>query len=467
LRRAADKIKPMWTRRYRNHRIALVGLLLLAALAPRCGAADIGTGPGPGPGSGVESVPGSDLPAASRAPAENPPSMIDGALGPIPPDPPLNEEYAHGGYALFIVRSLFSVVVLSIVVLSGFGARLQVLAGRFTARRSLLIAGYVALLSILLSLLSLPLDLWDGYLREQRFGFMNQSLAAWLLDRGKLFAVVLLVKMLVVPILYFMVRRVGRSWWIPGAALAAALVVVGQVVVPVFVAPMFNDFTPLPPSDLKTSILTMARDRGIPADEVYQVDASRQSQHTNAYVAGLFGAQRIVLYDTLLRRMAPREVLFVVGHEIGHYVLKHIWKTVGFVALLFAAGLYFTDRIGRRLIASHPRWGIAGIEQPASLPLLLLLLSLISLVARPVISTYSRSQERAADLFGMDVTRDPEAAASSFLKFAQVDLSEIDVDPVIEWALFTHPSTAHRIGEAQDWARRHAATPGASGARAP
>lgn len=455
--------------RTRIRRAALVGLLLLAALASPRTSAGAGTGPEPatGAGPGIDTPPDSDVRPASRAPAENPPSMIDGALGPIPPDPPRNEEYAHGGYAFFIVRSLFSVVILSIVVRSRFGARLQIVAGRFATRPSLLIGVYVALLATVLSLLTLPLDFWGGYLREKRFGFMNQSLAAWFVDRGKLFAVVLIVKVLVVPALYFLMRRVGRTWWIPGAALATALVVVGQVVVPVFVAPLFNEFTPLPASDLKSRILAMARDRGIPADEVYQVDASRQSQHTNAYVAGLFGAQRIVLYDTLLRRMAPREVLFVVGHEMGHYVLKHIWKTVGFVALLFAAGLYLTDRIGRRLIASHPRWGIAAIEQPASLPLLLLILSLISFTALPLISTYSRSQERAADYFGLEVTRDPEAAASSFLKFAQVDLSEIDVNPVIEWALFTHPSTAHRIGEAQDWARRHPATPGASGTQSP
>ena len=452
--------------RSRIRRTVLAGLLL-AAGAPPCTAAGSVTGPGFGAGSEADSPPGSDVLEASPAPADNPPAMIDGALGPIPPDPPRNEEYAHGGYAFFIGRSLFSVVILSMIVMTGFGARLQVLAGRIAARPSLRIAVYVALLAILLSFLSLPIDLWGGFLREKRFGFMNQSLAAWLLDRGKLFAVVLIVKMLVVPALYFLMRRAGRSWWIPGAALATALVVVGQVIVPVLVAPMFNDFTPLPASELKTSILTMARSRGIPADEVYQVDASRQSQHTNAYVAGLFGAQRIVLYDTLMRRMAPREVLFIVGHEMGHYVLKHIWKTVGFLALLFAAGLYLADRIGRRLVASHPRWGIAGIEQPASLPLLLLILSLISFTAQPLISTYSRSQERAADYFGMEVTRDPEAAASSFLKFAQVDLSEIDVNPVIEWALFTHPSTAHRIGEAQDWARRHAVAPGTSERQSP
>ena len=433
----------------RIHLAILAGLLLAAAGARPCAAA-------------VSDVGARTLPAADGAP-----SVIDGALGPIPPDPPRNEEYAHGGYALFLARSLFSVVVLSIIVASGFAARLQTLAARIATRPALQIAVYAACLATLLALLGLPFDLWGGYAREKRFGFMNQSLAAWLGDRGKLFAVVVLVEILVVPFFYFLLRRVGRSWWIPGAALATALVVVGQVIVPVFVAPLFNDFTPLPDSDLKTRILAMARARGIPADEVYEVDASRQSQHTNAYVAGLFGAQRIVLYDTLLRRMAPREILFIVGHEMGHYVLKHIWKTVGFLALLFAAGLYLADRIGRRLIASRPRWGIAGIEQPASLPLLLLILSLISFAARPIVSAYSRSQERAADYFGMDVTRDPEAAASSFLKFAQVDLSEIDVNPVIEWALFTHPSTAHRIGEAQDWARRHAALPANAGGRSP
>ncbi len=441
----------------RIHLAILAGLLLAVAGARPCAAA----------GADAGTVAGPDASARSQPPTDGATSVIAGALGPIPPDPPRNEEYAHGGYALFLARSLFSVVVLSIIVMSGFGARLQTLAGRIATRPPLLIAVYVAILATLLALLALPFDLWGGYVREKRFGFMNQGLAGWLGDRGKMFAVVVLVEILVVPLLYALVRRAGRSWWIPGAALATALVVVGQVVVPVFVAPLFNSFTPLPDSDLKTRILAMARTRGIPADEVYEVDASRQSQHTNAYVAGLFGAQRIVLYDTLVQRMAPREILFIVGHEMGHYVLKHIWKTVGFVALLFAAGLYLADRIGRRLIASRPRWGIAGIEQPASLPLLLLILSLISFAARPIVSAYSRSQERAADYFGMDVTRDPEAAASSFLKFAQVDLSEIDVNPVIEWALFTHPSTADRIGEAQDWARRHAAIPAGSDARSP
>ncbi|HYV86363.1 MAG TPA: M48 family metallopeptidase [Patescibacteria group bacterium] len=428
--------------------IVLAGLLLIAAGARAAAATD------PAPSDPASST-------VAGAPQGAAPAVIAGALGPIPPDPPLNEEYAHGGYTLFLLRSLLSVATLSIIVISGFAARLQRLAGRITRWSGAQIAVYAALLLCLLSLVTLPFDIWAGFLREKRFGFMNQDLASWLGERGKALAVLIVVEMLVVPLFYLLVRRLGRSWWIPGAALATALVVVGQVIVPVFVAPLFNRFTPLPPSDLRTAILTMARDQGIPAGEVYVVDASRQSEHTNAYVAGLLGSQRIVLYDTLLRRMAPREILFVMGHEMGHYVLKHIWKTIAFLAPLFAAGLFLVDRIARSLVAWRPRWGITGIEQPSSLPLLLLVLSLVSFAARPIICSYSRHQESAADRFGIEVTRDPEAAASSFLKFAQVDLAEIDVNPVIEWALFTHPSTAHRIETAQDWARRHGVAPDA------
>src|SRR5262249_12936704 len=176
--------------------------------------------------------------------------------------------------------------------------------------------------------------------------------AGWLGEHGKVLAIVLAVEVFVVPVLYFLVRRLGRSWWIAGAALATGLVVVGQVVVPVFIAPLFNDYTPLPPSSLKSDILARARGQGIPGEEVFEVDASRQSEHTNAYVAGLLGAQRIVLYDTLLRRMAPREILFVMGHEMGHYVLRHVWKTVGFLALLFAAGRFLIDLLARAPLSS-------------------------------------------------------------------------------------------------------------------
>ena len=191
--------------------------------------------------------------------------------------------------------------------------------------------------------------------------------------------------------------------------------------------------------------------------EVYQVDASRQSGHNNAYVAGILGTQRIVLFDTLLRRFTPREIRSVMGHEMGHYVLNHVWKTVAFLVPLIVAALFLADRVSRRVIERRPELGIGALSEPSSLPLLSLVLSLFVFVVHPAIATFSRAQEHQADLFGLEVTGDPEAAASAFLKFGRLDLDEYHVDPWIETLLYSHPSLASRIRTARDYARGHPA----------
>src|SRR5207245_2202748 len=167
---------------------------------------------------------------------------------------------------------------------------------------------------------------------------------------------------------------------------------------PVFIAPLFNTFEPLKDAQLRSEILAIAKREGIPANEVYQVDASRQSSHHNAYVAGLLGTQRIVLYDTVLKSFAPREIKTIMGHEMGHYVLHHIWKTVAFLAVLLLPVFYIVDRVSRRLIERRPDLGIAAISDPSSLPLIALVSIVLLFLAGPAIATFSRMQERQADL---------------------------------------------------------------------
>jgi STE24 endopeptidase len=170
-----------------------------------------------------------------------------------------------------------------------------------------------------------------------------------------------------------------------------------------------------------------------------------------------------VLFDTILRRFAPREIKFVMGHEMGHYVLNHIWKFLALLAVVIFAGLGLVDRVARSVIARRPSIGIAGLEQPASLPLMLLVLGGFFLLMTPVLSTVSRAQEHQADVFGLEVVQDPAAAASTFLKFGRYDLSEYEVNPWIETLLYSHPSPANRIRFAQEYARTHgAAAPAAS-----
>jgi STE24 endopeptidase len=404
------------------------------------------------------------LHAADEPPAAStePPRLVENALTAMPQDDPKQEAYAHGGYWLFLVNTIWSFLVLWIIVASGFGSAIQRRVERITRRPNLVVVLYVVLFTLVSFVTSFPLDLYADYFREKRFGFLNQGFGGWMGDQAKGLCVSIVLQALLLGLLYVALRRLGRAWWIPGAAITIAFVVLVLVIAPVFIAPLFNTFTPLKDAELRQSILDMAHAQGIPADEVFEVDASRQSEHNNAYVAGILGTQRVVLYDTILKRFTPREIRYVMGHEMGHYVLHHIWKTVAFISVLIVLGFLFVDRMGRRLIAAHPRWGIGGLEQPASLPLVLLLLSLVFTAVRPAVATFSRAHEHASDRFGLEVTGDPEAAASVFSKFGLYDLSEYQVNPVIEFLLFDHPSTGNRIRFAQEWARTHAATPAAS-----
>jgi STE24 endopeptidase len=381
------------------------------------------------------------------------PVLVENPLGPLPRDTPEHEAYAHGHYWLFLLWNLFTLAVLWVMLQSRYASRVRRFTERLTRRPNLNVMACVVIFSVTMWLVSLPLAFATGFLREKRYGFMNQDFGGWMGDRGKQFLVTILLRLLVVTVLYLMMRRVGRAWWLPGAVLTIVMSVVGIVVTPVFIDPLFNTFTPLRDQDLKTQILDLAHAQGIPAHEVYEMDASRQSEHNNAYVTGLFGTQRIVLYDTLLKRFAPREIRSVMGHEMGHYVLHHIWKTVAFLVPLILLGFLLVDRVARRLIASHPRWDIRRIEDPASIPVVVLVSLLYLLAVGPAIATFSRHQEAAADRFGLEVTRDPEAAASSFIKFGRYDLSEYEAHPLIEFLLFSHPSVNNRVREAQAWAR--------------
>jgi Zn-dependent protease with chaperone function len=393
-------------------------------------------------------------PATQTAGSQSGPRLVEHPLEGVPPDTPRMEEYSHGGYVLVAVSTVWSVALLGIIVMTGLGAALQRWVRRLTRRPNLEVALYAALFTALVFIGDLPIALY-GHAREKRFGFATQTLGAWLGDEGKHLILGMILQALFFTLVYAVIRRLRRSWWIAGAALGILFLILVLAIYPVFIAPLFNTFRPLQDSPLKHEILTLAHAHGIPAHEVYEMNASLQSRHNNAYVAGLLGTQRIVLYDTILKGFAPREILFVMGHEMGHYVLHHVWKTVGLLSVVLIAGFFLADRVTRRIIARRPGLGIGSITEPASLPLLLLVLNLFLVAVNPALAAFSRHQEHAADLFGLRVTGDPKAAASSFIKFGQEDLGEYTVNPWIERLLYSHPSLGRRIRFAQEYARSH------------
>ncbi len=373
--------------------------------------------------------------------------MVAFATGVAPLDPAQlarARQYLYGGLAWGSLAQLWLLALLASAYYSGASARIrQALARRF-ASPWLLRGGLALALGVGVQLALLPFDFYLGFLRERAFGFQNQTAPAWLGQWGLAALLNLLALLLVVEFAYAALRspRAG-PWWLKMWAVVALAVVFAVALQPVLIAPLFNRYVPVRDPAVRSALAQLARRAGIPRAQILQVDASRQSAHTNAYVVGLLGSQRIVVYDTLLRDQPLPEVEFVVAHEIGHYVLHHLaWGvafTLAFLLALFALLGWLFPRCAR----AHPP------DDPAALPLLLFLLLAMLFLAAPLTNGFSRWEEHQADAYGLQLSRQACAAVASFQREEHTDL--IYPSPpawIVDW-FFTHPSQQQRIAFAR------------------
>jgi STE24 endopeptidase len=222
----------------------------------------------------------------------------------------------------------------------------------------------------------------------------------------------------------------------------------------VFIEPIFNNYTELKDETLRGPILSLARANGIPAEHVYVVDASKQTNKVSANVAGLFGTTRIALNDNLLHRASTAEVKAVMGHEMGHYVLHHVSKSLLFFGVVLLIGFAFLRWGFDRAVARWGgNWGVRGAGDPAGLPLLAALFSLYAFVLTPVINTHIRTSEAEADIFGLNAAREPDGMAEAAMQLSEY--RKLSPGPVEEWIFFDHPSGRNRIGMAMRWKAEH------------
>jgi STE24 endopeptidase len=335
-----------------------------------------------------------------------------------------------------------------LVLFSGLAAWLRDIAHGLGHRRYPRLLVFLTLYSIVTTALELPLTWYDTFALEHQFGLSNQTLGAWAGEQGKTLLVTLAVFGLV-PILWLVYTAIARSprhWWLWLAAGTLPLVVAGTLLQPLVFDPLFNKFTPLRDRALEQRILALADRAGIPARAVYEADKSAQTNKINAYVSGFGASQRIVLWDTTLKVMRPDEILFVMGHEIGHYKLGHIWN-----GILFSVGLAFVLLfLAQRLCTAAmrrfgPRWGLAGLSDVASLPLLIACLGLLAFLAQPAVNAYSRAIETESDIYGLEITHDNDAAARAFLVLSRQNRSDPDPPAAIKWLLYSHPPGVERV----------------------
>jgi len=389
-------------------------------------------------------------PEAQASPAFDPVRATNAYLATVPADKKARSDaYFEGGYWLQLWGFLYSAIVLWLLLMLGVSAWMRDRAERITRRRPSQTALYWIQLILLLTIVTFPLSVYSGYYREHQYGLATQSFGPWLWDQLKALGVALVFGSLVTMALYGVLRRVGRSWWLWATMVVVAFTIVGAVIAPVFVAPLFNTYTRLTDPKVRDPILSMARANGITADDVYVVDQSRQTTRISANVSGLLGTERISLNDNLLHRCSLEEIEAVLGHEMGHYVLNHAFKLVLENAIVVAIGFALVAYWFERLRARHAEWRVASVGDLAGLPLIFLLFAAYQFVATPINNTIVRVNEYEADIFGLNAARQPDGFANAALKLG--DYRKLDPSPIEELIFFDHPSGRTRIFSAMRW----------------
>lgn len=377
---------------------------------------------------------------------------------PVPEPTPEAIRYYQSGLVLWLLASAWALAVPAAFVWWGWGPRLRRAAERVLRRSRpwwLIVVAVFTLWSLLEFVVDLPLDVYASYLRPHAYGLSHQTLAKWTGDTLKGLAIGLLVGAAGVWFPYWLLRRTPRRWWLwTGVAILPAAAFL-TLVAPVLIDPLFNDFGPMKDRALEARILDLARRAGIQDARVFEVDKSVDTRTLNAYVTGLLGTHRIVLWDTLLQKLEPDEVLAVVGHEIGHSVLDHVPKGLAATAALSFAGLFWVDRLARALLRRfRARLGFDDLADPASLPLLVLCVALVGTLLTPVGLAISRYTERQADRYGLELTGDGRAAATSLVKMQRENLS---FPRPARWVVLlrsSHPPLAERIEVANRFPNR-------------
>jgi STE24 endopeptidase len=399
------------------------------------------------PGSPRLQIPG----AAQAGPQFNAQKATDAYLASLGPEKKARSDaYFEGSYWLTLWDFLFGAAVSLFLLGSGVSAGMRTLAERVTKRNSLVTFLYWAQYSIFSFAVGFPLAIYEGYFREHQYGLSNQTLAGWFTDELKSLALGIVLTGLTLVVLFAVVRRLGHTWHLWGAAVSIIFLILGMLLGPVFIAPLFNKYSLLQDARMREDILRIARQNGIPATNVYQVDASRQSKRVSANVSGFLGTERITLNDNLLNRCSPQAVLAVMGHEMGHYVLNHVYKMLAWM-VIFVVGLFAALRKGLdwSLACWGPKWRLRGMGDPAILPLVVLLVSSLGFLFTPVTNTLVRTQEYEADMFGLNTAQEPDGFAEAALVLSEY--RKLDPGPLEEIVFFDHPSGRTRIFSAMRW----------------
>ena len=360
--------------------------------------------------------------------------------------------YHRSGNVLWVLDTAWALVLPALLLWTGLSARMRDWARRAGRYWFFTVALYWILFTVITTVIDLPRAYYEGFVRQHAYGLSNQTLGKWTSDQLAGLAVALVIGALFLWVPYLLLAKSPRRWWIYTSLLAVPFIILIVLVQPVWIDPLFNRFGPMQDKSLEADILALADRAGIEGGRVFEVAKSEDTKALNAYVNGFGSTKRIVLWDTTLKALNRQQVLVVMGHEMGHYVLDHVWKLIGVLAVMIFVMLYAVQRLAATLIDRFSgRFGFTSLADVASLPLILVLFSAASLVINPAALAISRHFEHEADRFAVEITRDSRAGASAFAIMQQENLAVPRPGRLYTWFRMSHPPVGERIDFFNDY----------------
>lgn len=353
--------------------------------------------------------------------------------------------YTAASHWLLLGGLVVATVVTWIIVRSGLLERVSgKLQNRSWALRTFLICVAFFLIS---ALISLPWGIYEEWGFERSYGRTSQPFGDFVVQDAIGILLSSILGGLFFLGVYALIRRAGKRWWLWSGGLAAFAAAATILLSPVLIEPIFNDYKPVPQGPVRTALLTMADEAGIPHDRVLMFDGSRQSNNFTANVSGVLGSARIAISDVALKQASLDEVKAVTGHEIGHYVLGHVWRMVFVIVFIAMLGFFLADRLFTLVAALFG--SKAKVGDPEGLPILLLIVSVLGVFAQPVVNGVTRMGESEADAYSLRTVNLPDALAAALVKTAEYRYPRPSAFQ--EAVFYSHPSVEKRVRRAMEW----------------
>lgn len=376
-------------------------------------------------------------------------------LAQLPPEAHVKaQHYTQGGHWLllwgFIISVLAAWVIIRTGVLTKVGQGVERKKGRPFLASFVVAAVFVAFSW----LLELPWSVYSNWWRQKQYGLTSQAFGGWLTENLMGTAISLVFTSLFLALLYVLIRRARRLWWLWAGGLTAGFIVFGMLLAPIYIEPLFNKYAPAPAGPVRDEVVAMAKSVGIPSDKIFVYNGSKQSNAYTANVSGLGGSARVAMSDVMFKKGADiAEVRGVVGHEMGHYAHQHSLWITGIFAVLAVIAFFIVDRTFPWFAQALNAKGVTGVADPAGLPVLAVIMAVLGLIGGPITNTLIREVESDADRYSLVNFNEPDGLAKALVK--TIEYRAATPSKLEEVLFYDHPAVSVRVRRAMDWKATH------------